>query len=100
MEEFHSRKVERGETGEASRGHDQPVSVVVATEKLSITIHENEIYSTSFENENFKKLKEAKVKGTSRWTTKPKIQKVVLICAINYQNIIILLLKEFYILSK
>ena len=93
MEEFHSRKVERRETGEASRGHDQPVSVVVATEKLSITIHENEIYSTSFEKENFEKLKEAQVKGKNRWTTKPKIQKVVLICALNYQNIIILLLK-------
>ena len=81
MEEFHSRKVERRETGEASRGHDQPVSVVVANEELSITIHENEIYSTSFEKENFKKLKEAQVKGKYRWTTKPKIQKVVLICA-------------------
>ena len=93
MEEFHSRKVERRETGEASRGHDQPVSVVIATERLSITIHENEIYSTSFEKENFKKLKEAQVKGKNRWTTKPKIQKVVLICAFNYQNKIILLLK-------
>ncbi|XP_030924631.1 UPF0481 protein At3g47200-like [Quercus lobata] len=79
MEEFHSRKVERRETGEASGGHDQPVSVVVATEKLSITIHENEIYSTSFEKENFKKLKEAQVKGKNRWTTKPKIQKVLLL---------------------
>nr|XP_023873894.1 UPF0481 protein At3g47200-like [Quercus suber]POE84066.1 upf0481 protein [Quercus suber] len=78
MEEFHSRKVERRETGEASRGHDQPVSVV-ATEKLSITIHENEIYSTSFEKENFKKLKEAQAKGKNRWTTKPKIQKVLLL---------------------
>lgn len=93
MEEIHSRKVERREAGEASIGHDQPVSVVVATEKLSITIHENEIYSTSFEKENFKKLKEAQVKGKNRWTTKSKIQKVVLICAFNYQNIIILLLK-------
>ncbi|KAF3961332.1 hypothetical protein CMV_014042 [Castanea mollissima] len=79
MEEIHSRKVERREAGEASIGHDQPVSVVVATEKLSITIHENEIYSTSFEKENFKKLKEAQVKGKNRWTTKPKIQKVLLL---------------------
>ncbi|XP_075639368.1 UPF0481 protein At3g47200-like [Castanea sativa] len=79
MEEIHSRKVERREAGEASVGHDQPVSVVVATEKLSITIHENEIYSTSFEKENFKKLKEAQVKGKNRWTTKPKIQKVLLL---------------------
>ncbi|KAK7844541.1 upf0481 protein [Quercus suber] len=79
MEEFHSRKVERRETGEASRGHDQPVSVVAANEELSITIQENEIYSTSFEKENFKKLKETQVKGKNRWTTKPKIQKVVLL---------------------
>ena len=93
MEEFPSRKVERKETGEASRGHDQPVSVDVAKWERRITIHENEIYSTSFEKENFKKLKEAQVKGKNRWTTKPKIQKVVLICAFNYQNKIILLLK-------
>nr|POE68977.1 upf0481 protein [Quercus suber] len=79
MEEFHSRKVERRETGEASRGHDQPVSVVAANEELSITIQENEIYSTSFEKENFKKLKETQVKGKNRWTTKPKIQKVLLL---------------------
>ncbi|KAK7818973.1 hypothetical protein CFP56_040825 [Quercus suber] len=48
-------------------------------EKLSITVHENEIDSTcSFEEENFKKLKKAQIKGQNRWTTKPKIQKVVL----------------------
>ncbi|KAK7818972.1 hypothetical protein CFP56_040828 [Quercus suber] len=75
MEEFHSRKVEIRETGEASRGHDQPVSVDVAKWERSITIQENEIYSTSFEKENFKKLKEAQVKGKNRWTTEPKIQK-------------------------
>ena len=91
MEECHSRKVERRETGEASRGHDQPVSVDVAKWERRITIQENEIYSTSFEKENFKKLKEAQVKGKNRWTTEPKIQKVVLICAFN-QNIIILFL--------
>ena len=91
MEEFHSRKVEIRETGEASGGHDQPVSVDVAKWERSITIQENEIYSTSFEKENFKKLKEAQVKGKNRWTTEPKIQKVVLICAFN-QNIIILFL--------
>ncbi|XP_030924632.1 UPF0481 protein At3g47200-like [Quercus lobata] len=79
MEEFHSRKVERRETGEASRGHDQPVSVDVAKWERRITIQENEIYSTSFEKENFKKLKEAQVKGKNRWTTKPKIQKVLLL---------------------
>ncbi|KAK4581106.1 hypothetical protein RGQ29_024679 [Quercus rubra] len=79
MEEFHSRKVEIRETGEASGGHDQPVSVDVAKWERSITIQENEIYSTSFEKENFKKLKEAQVKGKNRWTTEPKIQKVLLL---------------------
>lgn len=78
MEEMiHSRKVERKEAGETSRGHDQPVIVSSATQKLSIAIHETGCASS--EEENFMKLKEARVKGKNRWTTKPKIQKVVFV---------------------
>ena len=40
IEGFHSRKVERKEAGETSRGHDQPVIVASATEKLNITVQE------------------------------------------------------------
>ena len=70
MEEMiHSRKVERKEVGETSKGHDQPVIV------SSIAIHGE----TGSEEENFMKLKEARVKGTNRWTSKPKIQKVVFV---------------------
>lgn len=70
MEEIiHSREVERKEAGETSRGHDQPVIV------SSIAIHGE----TGSEEENFMKLKEARVKGKNRWTTKPKIQKVVFV---------------------
>ncbi|KAK9987093.1 hypothetical protein SO802_032044 [Lithocarpus litseifolius] len=60
-EMIHSRKVERKEAGETSRGHDQPVIV------------------SSSEEENFMKLKEARVKGMNRWTKKPKIQKDLLL---------------------
>ncbi|KAM3690770.1 hypothetical protein ACB094_09G147200 [Castanea mollissima] len=77
MEEMISRKVERKEAGETSRGHDQPVIVSSATQKLSIAIHETGC--TRSEEENFMKLKEARLKGINRWTTKPKIQKVLLL---------------------
>ena len=78
MEEMiHSRKVERKEAGETSRGHDQPVIVSSATQELSIAIHETGCASS--EEENFMKLKEARVKGKNRWTTKPKIQKVLFV---------------------
>ncbi|XP_075639321.1 UPF0481 protein At3g47200-like [Castanea sativa] len=77
MEEMISRTVERKEAGETSRGHDQPVIVSSATQKLSIAIHETGC--TRSEEENFMKLKEARLKGINRWTTKPKIQKVLLL---------------------
>uniref|UniRef100_A0A7N2M4V0 Uncharacterized protein n=1 Tax=Quercus lobata TaxID=97700 RepID=A0A7N2M4V0_QUELO len=86
MEEMiHSRKVERKEAGETSRGHDQPVIVSSATQELSIAIHETGCASS--EEENFMKLKEARVKGKNRWTTKPKIQKVLLLrCHKDFQK--------------
>lgn len=77
MEEMISRTVERKEAGETSRGHDQPVIVSSATQKLSIAIHETGC--TRSEEENFMKLKEARLKGINRWTTKPKIQKVMFV---------------------
>ena len=40
IEEFHSRKVERKEAGETSRGHYETVIVASATEKLNITVQE------------------------------------------------------------
>uniref|UniRef100_A0A2N9HBB6 Uncharacterized protein n=1 Tax=Fagus sylvatica TaxID=28930 RepID=A0A2N9HBB6_FAGSY len=55
IEEFHSRKVERKEAGETSRGHDQPVIVASATEKLNITVQEKG--SNSSVEEKFKKLR-------------------------------------------
>ena len=77
IKEFHLRKVERKEAGETSRGHDQPVIVTSATEKLSITVQEKG--SNSSEEEKFKKLEEARVKLLNRGKTKPKIRKVVLV---------------------
>ena len=77
IEEFHSRKVERKEAGETSRGHDQPVIVASATEKLNITVQEKG--SNSSVEEKFKKLREAPIKRQNQVTTKPKIRKVVLV---------------------
>uniref|UniRef100_A0A2N9IE34 Uncharacterized protein n=1 Tax=Fagus sylvatica TaxID=28930 RepID=A0A2N9IE34_FAGSY len=77
IEEFHSRKVERKEAGETSRGHDQPVIVASATEKLNITVQEKG--SNSSVEEKFKKLREAAIKRQNQATTKPKIRKVVLL---------------------
>ena len=71
VEEFHSTKYERKEAGEISRAHDQGAT----TEKRGITIHEKD--STSFEEDKFKKLKEARVKRQNQVATKPKIRKVV-----------------------
>ena len=53
----------RKEAGETSGGHHQDV-------KSSYT---------SFEEEKFKKLKEARVKRQNQVATKPKIRKVVLV---------------------
>jgi hypothetical protein len=57
----------RKEAGETSGGHHHAVNV-----------HVNSSY-TSFEEEKFKKLKEARVKRQNQVATKPKIRKVVLV---------------------
>ena len=90
MEEVHtvhSRKVERKEAGETSRGHDQPV--IGAIQNLSITIHDEG--RTSSEEANFKKLKEARDKWQNEKTTEPKIQKVMLV-HFNKNKIVFLLI--------
>jgi hypothetical protein len=68
IEEFHSRKVERKEAGETSRGHDQPVTVASATKKLNITVQEKG--NNSSVEEKFKKLEEARGKLLNRGKTK------------------------------
>ena len=57
----------RKEAGETSGDHHHAVNV-----------HVNSSY-TSFEEEKFKKLKEARVKRQNQVATKPKIRKVVLV---------------------
>ena len=57
----------RKEAGETSGGHHQVVNV-----------HVKSSY-TSFEEEKFKRLKEARFKRQNQVATKPKIRKVVLV---------------------
>ena len=57
----------RKEAGETSGGHHQAVNVPVSSSY------------TSFEEEKFKKLREAPIKRQNQATTKPKIRKVVLV---------------------
>ncbi len=87
IEESHSRKVERKEASETSRGHDQPVIVASATEKKG---------SNSSVEKKFKKLEEARGKLPNRGTDKPKIQKVVLVHF--NQNKVIHLLKVLFLI--
>ena len=60
----HIISIEEKETGETSRGHDQPVIVAGDTDTLS-------------KEEKFKTLKEARVKWKNLRTTKPKVPGVV-----------------------
>jgi hypothetical protein len=77
MERVHSRK-EAGES-ETSRGNDR-----------SVIGHEK----GSFEEEKFKKLREAPIKRQNQATTKPKIRKVVLV------HLVLLKEKKNYILNS
>ena len=86
IEGFHSRKVERKEAGETSRGHDQPVIVASATEKGS----------NSSVKKKFKKLREAADNLLKRGTPHPKIRKVVLVHF--NQNKVIHLLKVLFLI--
>ena len=94
IEEFHSRKVERKEAGETSRGHDQPITVASATKKLNITVQEKG--NNSSVEEKFKKLREAADNLLKRGTPHPKIRKVVLVHF--NQNKVIHLLKVLFLI--
>ncbi len=75
--EWGSRKFDRKDFGETSRGHNQFVAVptVGTTKTMSVPMQYKSGIISAFMEDKFKKLEEARVQNQDK-TTIPKIQKV------------------------